>query len=54
MDGDEHVVGGAPVPPDIPVVVCGHDHECGVFDAGQVEPGEVVDSMVTAESAFSA
>ena len=38
---------------DIPVVVCGHDHVCGAFGAGAVEPGEVVDSMGTAESARS-
>lgn len=41
-----------PVPPDIPVVVCGHDHVCGAFGAGVVEPGEVADSMGTAEGAL--
>jgi xylulokinase len=40
---------GTPVPPDIPVVVCGHDHVCGAFGAGVVEPGQVADSMGTAE-----
>jgi len=43
---------GMPVPPDIPVVVCGHDHVCGAFGAGVVEPGEVSDSMGTAEGAL--
>jgi xylulokinase len=40
------------VPADIPVVVCGHDHVCGAFGAGAFGPGEVVDSMGTAESAL--
>jgi xylulokinase len=40
---------GTPVPPDIPLVVCGHDHVCGAFGAGVVEPGQVADSMGTAE-----
>jgi xylulokinase len=46
------VAAGIPVPSDIPVVVCGHDHVCGSFGAGVVEPGEVVDSMGTAEAAL--
>lgn len=29
--------------------MCGHDHVCGAFGAGVVEPGEVADSMGTAE-----
>jgi xylulokinase len=33
-------------------VVCGHDHVCGAFGAGVVEPGEVVDSIGTAEAAL--
>ncbi len=40
------------VPANTPVVVCGHDHVCGAFGAGAVEPGEVVDSMGTAEAAL--
>jgi xylulokinase len=40
------------VPSEIPVVVCGHDHVCGAFGAGVTEPGEVVDSMGTAEAAL--
>ncbi|MDP8939660.1 MAG: FGGY family carbohydrate kinase [Actinomycetota bacterium] len=40
------------VPAGTPVVVCGHDHVCGAFGAGAVEPGEVVDSIGTAESAL--
>jgi xylulokinase len=43
---------GVLVPPDIPVVVCGHDHVCGAFGAGVIEPGEVADSMGTAEGAL--
>lgn len=42
------------VPAGIPVVVCGHDHVCGAFGAGAVEPGEIVDSIGTAESALIA
>lgn len=34
----------------IPVAVGGHDHLCGALAAGAVEPGEIVDSMGTAES----
>jgi sugar (pentulose or hexulose) kinase len=41
-----------PVPSDIPVVVCGHDHVCGAFGAGVVEPGEVVDSIGTADTKY--
>src|SRR5918995_2340712 len=37
-------------PEGIPVVVCGHDHVCGVFGAGATKPGEVVDSIGTAEA----
>ena len=37
-------------PAGIPVVVCGHDHVCGVFGTGATKPGEVVDSMGTAEA----
>ena len=37
-------------PEGIPVAVCGHDHVCGVFGAGATRPGEVVDSMGTAEA----
>lgn len=37
-------------PAGIPVVVCGHDHVCGVFGAGATRPGEVVDSIGTAEA----
>lgn len=37
-------------PAGIPVVVCGHDHVCGVFGAGATKLGEVVDSIGTAEA----
>jgi sugar (pentulose or hexulose) kinase len=37
-------------PAGIPVVVCGHDHVCGAFGAGATAPGEVVDSIGTAEA----
>jgi len=36
----------------VPVVVCGHDHICGSFGAGATEPGEIVDSMGTAEASL--
>jgi xylulokinase len=37
-------------PAGIPVAVCGHDDVCGVFGTGATEPGDVVDSMGTAET----
>lgn len=39
-------------PEGIPVVVCGHDHICGSFGAGAAGPGEIVDSIGTAEAAL--
>lgn len=36
----------------VPVVVCGHDHICGSFGAGATGPGEIVDSMGTAEASL--
>jgi xylulokinase len=36
----------------IPVVVSGHDHVCGSLGAGATAPGEVADSMGTAEAAL--
>ena len=36
----------------VPVVVCGHDHICGSFGAGAAGPGEIVDSMGTAEASL--
>lgn len=38
----------------IPVVVGGHDHICGAFAAGVMEPGKVLDSMGTSESLVAA
>lgn len=38
------------VPEGVPVAVCGHDHVCGAFGAGATKPGEVVDSIGTAEA----
>jgi sugar (pentulose or hexulose) kinase len=38
------------VPEGMPVAVCGHDHVCGAFGAGATRPGEVVDSIGTAEA----
>jgi sugar (pentulose or hexulose) kinase len=46
------VAAGMPVPPGVPVGVCGHDHVCGAFGAGVVEPEEVADSIGTAEGAL--
>ncbi len=37
-------------PKGVPVAVCGHDHVCGAFAAGAIEPGTVFDSMGTAEA----
>jgi sugar (pentulose or hexulose) kinase len=37
-----------------PVAVCGHDHICGAFGAGAVQPGETLDSMGTAEALVGA
>jgi len=34
----------------IPVAVSGHDHVCGAFAVGAVQPGKALDSMGTAES----
>jgi xylulokinase len=38
------------LPVGIPVAVGGHDHLCGALAAGAVSPGEIVDSIGTAES----
>jgi xylulokinase len=38
------------LPEGIPVAVCGHDHVCGAFGAGATKPGEVLDSIGTAEA----
>jgi xylulokinase len=37
-------------PSGTPVIVAGHDHICGAFGAGATAPGEIVDSMGTAEA----
>lgn len=39
-------------PAGIPVAVGGHDHICGAFGAGAMGPGEIVDSMGTAEASL--
>ena len=39
-------------PAGTPVVVAGHDHICGAFGAGATAPGEIVDSMGTAEASL--
>jgi sugar (pentulose or hexulose) kinase len=39
------------VPEGVPVAVCGHDHICGAFGAGATSPGEISDSIGTAEAA---
>jgi xylulokinase len=39
-------------PAGTPVVIGGHDHICGAFGAGATAPGEIVDSMGTAEAAL--
>jgi sugar (pentulose or hexulose) kinase len=40
--------------PTVPVAIAGHDHVCGAFAAGAVEPGMVFDSMGTAETLVGA
>jgi xylulokinase len=40
----------AGVPPGVPVGIGGHDHLCGALAVGVVEPGQVGDSIGTAES----
>ena len=39
-------------PAGTPVVIGGHDHVCGAFGAGATAPGEIVDSMGTAEASL--
>ena len=39
-------------PAGTPVVLAGHDHICGAFGAGATAPGEIVDSMGTAEASL--
>ena len=39
-------------PAGTPVAVAGHDHICGAFGAGATAPGEIVDSMGTAEASL--
>lgn len=41
------------VPIGTPVAAGGHDHPCGAFALGLVEPGDVMDSMGTSESILS-
>jgi len=37
------------LPAGLPVAIGGHDHLCGAVGAGAIEPGQVVDSIGTAE-----
>ena len=39
-------------PAGTPVAVAGHDHICGALGAGATDPGEIVDSMGTAEASL--
>lgn len=43
------VASGAMLPAGTRVAITGHDHVCGAFAAGAIEPGRVFDSMGTAE-----
>jgi xylulokinase len=36
----------------LPVAIAGHDHICGAFASGAINPGQVFDSMGTAEAFF--
>jgi sugar (pentulose or hexulose) kinase len=38
------------LPAGIPVAIAGHDHICAAFAAGVVQPGDILDSMGTAEA----
>ena len=40
------------IPEGTPVAVSGHDHICGALGAGATDPGEIVDSMGTAEASL--
>ena len=48
----EETAGKIGAPAGIPVVLGGHDHICGAFGAGATAPGEIVDSMGTAEASL--
>ncbi len=41
------------LPPGTPVAAGGHDHVCGALALGLTEPGDILDSMGTAESILS-
>ncbi|MEU4603295.1 FGGY family carbohydrate kinase [Kribbella sp. NPDC023972] len=43
----------ATTPDGIPVVLCGHDHLVGAWAAGVREPGQVADSLGTAEAVIT-
>lgn len=47
-------LGGAGLPPGIPVAICGHDHVCAALGAGVAVPGTAFDSMGTAEALVGA
>ena len=38
------------LPSGLPICICGHDHVCAAFAAAGTEPGQVLDSMGTAEA----
>ncbi|MCK2216197.1 FGGY family carbohydrate kinase [Actinomadura sp. ATCC 31491] len=55
LAGPTEAVGGLTarvpgIPPGVPVVIAGHDHAVGAWAAGVRRPGQVADSMGTAEA----
>ena len=46
----KEAAGKLSAPASVPVSVCGHDHVCGAFGAGAASPGDVLDSIGTAEA----
>ena len=46
----KEAAGKLSIPDGVPVAVCGHDHVCGAFGAGAASPGDVLDSIGTAEA----
>src|SRR5262249_53959242 len=48
----KRAAGETGLPAGIAVTAGGHDHVCGALAAGIVEPGQILDSMGTAEALF--
>ncbi len=50
--GDDEVTGSTGLAPECPVVLAGHDHVAAAHGLGVTEPGDVLDSIGTAEALF--